>query len=159
MATYPDFGSRSAKLFERALKVMPGGSTRVMTFFPPYPIYAAKAEGFTVTDVDGNAYLDFVNNYTVQIHGHSHPQIVAAIRRQAERAICFTLPTELEIELAELFAQRTPSLERMRFTNSGTEAVMNAIKAARAYTGRPKIAKCEGVYHGSYDYAEASLDS
>ncbi len=159
MATYPDFGSRSAKLFERALQVMPGGSTRVMTFFPPYPIYAAKASGYTVTDVDGNTYLDFVNNYTVQIHGHSHPEIVAAIRRQAERAICFTLPTELEIELAELFAQRTPSLERMRFTNSGTEAVMNAIKAARAYTGRPKIAKCEGVYHGSYDYAEASLDS
>lgn len=158
MSRYPDFRSRSAKLYERACAVMPGGSTRVQTFFRPYPIYAASATGCTVTDVDGNEYVDFVNNYTVQIHGHGHPEIVAAIQRQAERAISLTLPTEAEIELSELFCARTPGIERIRYTNSGTEAVMNAIKAARAYTGRPKIAKCEGVYHGSYDYAEASLD-
>lgn len=158
MATYPDFDSASAKLYERACRVMPGGSTRVQTFFAPYPIYAARAEDCTVTDADGKEYIDFVNNYTVQIHGHCHPEIVAAIQRQAAKGLCFTLPTETEIELAELFCARTPAIERIRFTNSGTEAVMNAIKAARAYTGRPKIAKCEGVYHGSYDYAEASLD-
>ncbi|MEE9300824.1 MAG: aspartate aminotransferase family protein [Alphaproteobacteria bacterium] len=157
-ATYPDFSSKSAALYERARRVMPGGSTRVQTFFNPYPVFAARAEGCRVIDVDGAARIDFVNNYTVQIHGHSHPKIVEAVKKQAEQAMCFTLPTETEIELAEIFCERTASIERVRFANSGTEAVMNAIKAARAHTGRPKIAKCEGVYHGSYDYAEASLD-
>lgn len=157
--TFPDLNSNSARLWQRACDVLPGGSTRVQTFFHPYPTYVASAEGCRVTDIDGVSRIDFIGGYTVQIHGHSHPEIVASVRAQAEKVISLTLPTELEIELAEIFCQRTESIERVRFANSGSEAVMNAIKAARAYTGRPKIAKCEGVYHGSYDYAEVSLDS
>lgn len=156
--SFPDFDSNSAQLWKRACDALPGGSTRVQTFFHPYPTYIDSAQGCRVTDIDGVSRIDFVGGYTVQVHGHSHPEIVAAVRRQAEKVISLSLPTELEVELAEIFCQRTESIERVRFANSGSEAVMNAIKAARAYTGRPKIAKCEGVYHGSYDYAEVSLD-
>ncbi len=159
MASYPDTNSRSAALYARAKARIPAGGSRALTFVAPYPVYAERASGCIVTDVDGTERLDFIANYTVQIHGHGHPAIVAAIQAQAERGICFTLPTELEVELAELICARAPAFEQIRFTNSGTEAVMVAMKAARAYTGRPKIAKCEGVYHGGYDYAEVSLDS
>lgn len=159
MAHYPDMTSASARLYERAKRSIPAGGSRALTFVQPYPVYAACAQGCVVTDADGVERLDFIANYTVQIHGHGHPAIVAAVKAQAERGICFTLPTEREIELAELICARSPAFEQIRFTNSGTEAVMVAMKAARAHTGRPKIAKCEGVYHGGYDYAEVSLDA
>jgi glutamate-1-semialdehyde 2,1-aminomutase len=124
----------------------------------PYPIYAARGKGCRVFDVDGNEYIDCINNFTSLIHGHAHPRLIEAATRQLALGSAFGMPTESEIELAELLASRLPSVERVRFTNSGTEAVMMALKAARAFTGRPKIAKCEGAYHGSYDYAEVSLD-
>jgi glutamate-1-semialdehyde 2,1-aminomutase len=124
----------------------------------PYPIYAARGEGCRVWDVDGNEFIDCINNFTSLIHGHAHPILVEAATRQLALGAAFGLPTESEIELAELLASRLPSVDQLRFTNSGTEAVMMALKAARAFTGRPKIAKCEGAYHGSYDYAEVSLD-
>ena len=155
---YPDPQSRSAALGARARAVFPGGGTRGLTQLSPYPIYAQEAQGCRVTDVDGTERIDFINNYTVQLFGHSHPAIVEAVVKQAERFMSLTLATESEIELAELICGRAPSLQQIRFTNTGTEAVMHAIKGARAFTGRPKIAKCEGVYHGAYDYAEASLD-
>jgi len=154
---YPDPESQSAKLHRRAQAVMPGGNTRNTVFFSPYPIYAASGQGARVTDVDGRTYLDFINNASASIHGHSHPEIVEAIRSQAGRLISVGLPTELELQLAEALAARLPSLEQLRFCNSGSEAVMFALKAARAYTGRPKIAKVEGAYHGAYDPAEASM--
>ena len=156
--TYPDPHSRSAALGARARAVFPGGGTRGLTQLAPYPIYAREARGCRVTDVDGVERIDFINNYTVQLFGHSHPAIVEAVVKQAERFMSLTLATESEIELAERICGRAPSLQNIRFTNTGTEAVMHAIKGARAFTGRPKIAKCEGVYHGAYDYAEASLD-
>ena len=156
--TYPDPHSRSAALGARARAVFPGGGTRGLTQLAPYPIYAQDAQGCRVTDVDGVERIDFINNYTVQLFGHSHPAIVEAVVRQAERFMSLTLATESEIELAEQICGRAPSLQHIRFTNTGTEAVMHAIKGARAFTGRPKIAKCEGVYHGAYDYVEASLD-
>ncbi|MDA0230534.1 MAG: aspartate aminotransferase family protein [Proteobacteria bacterium] len=156
---YPDLTSRSAELSRRATNVYPGGTTRGQTYYAPYPIYAAHAEGCRVTDVDGVTRIDFLNNYTVQLFGHSHPDIVAAVQAQAARGMCFTMPSELDIELAEMVLARAASFDHLRFTNTGTEAVMHAIKGARAYTGKPKIAKCEGVYHGAYDYAEVSLDS
>src|SRR5204863_9664310 len=109
-------------------------------------------------DVDGNEYIDCINNFTSLIHGHAHPALVEAAKRQLALGTAFGLPTESEIDLAELLASRLPSVDQVRFANSGTEAVMMALKAARAHTGRPKIAKCEGAYHGSYDYAEVSLD-
>lgn len=153
-----DSQSRSAELFERAKRVMPGGNTRTTVFRSPHPAYARSGRGCRVTDVDGVERIDFINNYTSLIHGHAHPRIVEAVTKQLQEGTAFAFPTESEIELAELLCARQPAFERIRFTNSGTEAVMTAIKAARAYTGRPKIAKCEGAYHGAYDYVEVSLD-
>ena len=155
---YPDPNSHSQKLYNRALSSLPGGNTRTTVFMKPYPIYAARGEGCRVFDVDGNEYIDCINNFTALIHGHAHPALVAAATKQLALGSAFGLPTESEVDLAELLAARLPSVEQVRFTNSGTEAVMMALKAARAFTGRPKIAKCEGAYHGSYDYAEVSLD-
>jgi len=149
----------SAALFERARAVMPGGSTRATLFVPPFPPYAATGKGTQLTDLDGNTYTDFANNFFSLIHGHCHSEIVAAIIDQAQRGLCFSLPTEVEVALAEGIVQRSPVFERVRFANTGTEAVMTAIRAARAFTGRPKIGKVEGGYHGFYDHAEVSLDS
>ena len=157
--SYPDPTSRSAELSRRAKNVYPGGTTRGQTYYAPYPVYVAHADGCRVTDVDGIERIDFLNNYTVQLFGHSHPDIVVAVQAQAARGMCFTMPSELDIELAEMIIARSPAFDHLRFTNTGTEAVMHAVKGARAYTGKPKIAKCEGVYHGAYDYAEVSLDS
>ena len=152
-------GSRSAALWARAQGVMPGGNTRTTVYMTPYPPYAASGEGCWITDVEGDRRLDCLNNYTALIHGHAHPAIVEAATRRLARGASFPLPTPEEIELAAVLTERLPSAERVRFTNSGSEAVMMAIKGARAYTGRPKIAKFEGAYHGSYDYAEVSLSS
>jgi glutamate-1-semialdehyde 2,1-aminomutase len=135
---------------------MPGGNSRHTVYFPPYPIYAAKGEGARVTDVDGVTRLDFINNYSSLIHGHCHPDITAAIARQAGQLTAISLPTEVEIELAEILCERMPSVDQLRFANSGTEGVMMAIKTARAYTGRRIIAKIEGAYHGSDDTAAVS---
>ncbi|MDI3340890.1 MAG: aspartate aminotransferase family protein [Sphaerobacter sp.] len=149
-------GSASAELFARARRVLPGGNTRTTVFAPPYPPYAARGRGAVIVDAEGEARLDFVNNYTALIHGHADPDINAAVTRQLADGVAFAMPTEHEVALAELLTERVPGLEQVRFTNSGTEAVMMAIKAARAYTGRPRIAKFDGCYHGSYDFAEVS---
>src|SRR5258708_9519528 len=145
-------------MYDRALASLPGGNTRTTVFMKPYPIYAARGEGCFVWDLDGNVYIDCINNFTSQIHGHAHPVLIKAATTQLAMGSAFGLPTESEVDLAELLAARLRSVDQVRFANSGTEAVMMALKAARAHTGRPKIAKCEGAYHGSYDYAEVSLD-
>ena len=157
--TYPDPDSRSAALYRRASRVLAGGSTRLTTFFPPYPVYAVSGSGSRVTDADGVERVDCLNNYMTLIHGHAHPDVVEAITEQVRRGTCFAMPTEREIELAEILADRVESVETMRFCNSGSEAVLVAIKAARAHTGRPMVAKCEGAYHGCYDPVEVSLSS
>ncbi|MDE2463834.1 MAG: aspartate aminotransferase family protein [Alphaproteobacteria bacterium] len=154
---YPDPQSQSAALYERALKVLPGGNSRHTVFFPPYPIYAVRAKGARIWDADGVERLDFIANYSALIHGHNHPEIVAAIQRQAEQLTAISLPTREEIALAEIITSRIPAVEQVRFCNSGTEAVMMALRAARAYTGRPKIAKIEGAYHGSSETASVSV--
>ncbi|HKJ00225.1 MAG TPA: aspartate aminotransferase family protein [bacterium] len=156
MAAVPQ--SASARLYERARKVMPGGNSRTTVFTAPHPLYAQSGKGCRLTDVDGVERIDFINNYTALIHGHLHPAIMEAVQQQLALGTCFANPTESEIALAEELCARVPAFEQVRFANSGTEAVMNAIKAARAYTGSPKIAKCEGLYHGSYDPVETSLD-
>ena len=150
-------GSRSAELFERARRYLPGGNTRTTVFAAPHPFYVRAGEGCRLTDVEGQTRLDFLNNYTSLLHGHAHPDVVAAAQAQVTRGTAFAGPTEFEVDLAELLATRVPAIERIRFTNSGTEAVMMAIKAARGYTGRPKVAKFEGCYHGTYDPAEVSV--
>jgi glutamate-1-semialdehyde 2,1-aminomutase len=109
-------------------------------------------------DEDGQERIDFVNNLTSLIVGHAHPQVVEAVVAQVRKGSAFAWPTESEVQLAEILTSRVESVETVRFTNSGTEAVMNAVKAARAFTGRPKIAKFEGCYHGAYDYVEVSMD-
>ena len=156
---YPDPSSRSARIFERACDVMPGGNSRETVYFPPYPVYAVRGKGARVVDADGVERIDFVNSFSSGIHGHAHPAIVDAVRQQAERLVCVALPTELEVELAEILCERVPAFDRLRFCNSGTEAVMLSIKAARAYTGKPVIAKIEGAYHGTYDVAETSQNA
>lgn len=148
----------SQALYDRAVKVMPGGNTRTTVYMKPHPFYASHGKGCRLTDAEGVERIDFTNNYNSLIHGHAHPAINVAVRDQIERGSAFPMATELEIRLAELLCERIASFDQVRFCNSGSEAVMMALKAARAHTGKPKIAKCEGSYHGSYDFAEVSLD-
>ncbi len=159
MPQWPDPDTRSRHLYDRALKVFPGGITRVAPWQPPYPVYARSCQGAWVTDVDGNRIFDLVNNFASLIHGHAHPAIAEAVTAQLAHGTACTMPTEHEVALAELLCERVPSFDKIRFCNSGTEAVMMAIKAARAHTGRPALAKVEGAYHGTYDHVEVSLDS
>lgn len=149
----------SERLFDRAKSVMPGGTTRFTVQRSPTPIYMSDGEGAWLTDVDGNRYLDFNNNYTTLIHGHAFGPVVEAVSRQLRSGTCFANPTEHEIALSEILCARAPSAEKLRYVNTGTEAVMFALKAARAFTGRTKIAKLEGAYHGAYDWAEVSESS
>lgn len=148
--------NKELTLYERALKVLPGGISRNAIFRKPHPHYVASASGCYVEDVYGKKRIDFVNNMASLIHGHAHPAIVEAVSEQIRRGTAFALGTEAEIRHAELLTSRVPGFEKIRFVNSGTEAVMTMIRVARAYTGRYKVAKAEGAYHGSYDYAEIS---
>ncbi|MDE2993693.1 MAG: aminotransferase class III-fold pyridoxal phosphate-dependent enzyme, partial [Chloroflexota bacterium] len=145
---------RSRVLHERAQAWLPGGETRTGTAFAPYPTYMDRGEGNYLYDVDGSRLLDFTNNSTSLIHGHAHSALVRAIREQAARGTGWHAPHELQARLARLLCERVPSLERVRFCNSGTEANMNAIKAARAFTGRDRIVKTDSAYHGSYEGVE-----
>jgi glutamate-1-semialdehyde 2,1-aminomutase len=155
---YLEPDSRSAELWARARAVMPGGNSRTTVFTSPHPAYAASGQGATVTDVDGQQRLDFVNNYTSLIHGHAHPRIVEAVIRQLSLGTAMSFPTETEVRLAEVLVERVDSIDQVRFTNSGTEAVMMAVQAARAFTGRPRVARFEGCYHGAYaDHAGDDL--
>ena len=151
--------SRSEALYARALKCLPGGVSRNAVLRRPHPFYAVRGEGCRVWDIEGVERLDFDNNMASLIHGHAHPEIVAAVSEQIKKGTAFTLATEQEVVYAELMVQRSQSFEKIRFVNSGTEAVMACLKAARAFTGRPMIAKAEGAYHGLYDYAEVSQTS
>jgi glutamate-1-semialdehyde 2,1-aminomutase len=155
VAAYRARTPRSAAMFERAAAALPGGSTRTTIYSAPYPPYMTHGRGLSTWDVDGNEYRDFLGNYTSLILGHAHPEVVAAVEAQVRRGSAFAAPTETEIELAEELRRRLPSVELIRFTNSGTEATMFAIRAARAFTGRPLIAKFEGAYHGTHDAAVA----
>jgi glutamate-1-semialdehyde 2,1-aminomutase len=127
-----------------------------VVFRKPHPFYAASASGCYVTDISGVTRVDFANNMASLIHGHAHPALVTAACEQIARGTAYTVGTEAEVRLAQHLCERVSGFGKIRFVNSGTEAVMAVIKAARAFTGRPKIAKAEGGYHGSYDFAEVS---
>jgi glutamate-1-semialdehyde 2,1-aminomutase len=157
-AVYVQRTSGSRALHERARKVLPGGDTRTGTFFAPYPSFIARGAGDRIWDVDGNEYVDFLNNFTALVHGHAHPDVFVAVVEQVGRGTAHAAPVDAQLALAERLQQRIPSLERLRFTNSGTEAVMQALRAARAFTGRPLIVKMEGGYHGTYDATEVAVD-
>ncbi len=148
--------SRSAELYARAQKVLPGGVSRNSIIRAPYPPYVAFGKGCRVTDIDGVTRIDFSNNMASLIHGHAHPEIVRVVNEQMARGSAFMMATEAEVVYAEHLCSRSPSFDMLRFVNSGTEAIMVAIKASRAFTGKYKVAKVEGAYHGGYDYAEVS---
>lgn len=148
--------TRSARTYDRAQRVLPGGVSRNTVLRRPHPLYAERGEGCRVWDVEGVERIDFANNMASLIHGHAFPPVVEAVTEQVRRGTAFTMATEQEVAYAELLVDRSPAFELIRFVNSGTEAVMGCVKAARAFTGRPRIAKVEGAYHGQYDYAEVS---
>lgn len=148
----------SYRLHKEASKYMPGGDTRTATFFLPFPNFIVRGEGAYMYDADGHKLLDFQNNYTSLIHGHGHEPTVEAVQKQIALGSAFTAPFEKQIELSKLLTERFPSIELVRFTNSGTEANMHALRIARAYTGKSKIIKTEGGYHGTTDVFEASVD-
>lgn len=148
---------RSKELNDHARGFLPGGITRTSVYFAPYPPYIERGVGCRIYDADGNERIDFLNNYTSLILGHSPPPVVAAVQAQLVRGSAFAAPTRQEGTLAEIICQRVPSVEQLRFANSGTEAAMFAMRVARAFTGRRKIAKAEGGFHGTSDHASVSV--
>jgi glutamate-1-semialdehyde 2,1-aminomutase len=157
LAVYQHANPKSAARFAAAQQVLAGGNSRLTAYFAPFPFYVDRAEGCTLIDIDGNARLDFYNNATSLILGHANPQVTAALVAQAEKGTAYANPTEPEVELAALLVAQIPSIDRLRFTNSGTEGVALALQAARAFTGKPKIAKIEGAYHGTSDAVSISV--
>ena len=151
--------SISRRLYQRAQRVMPGGNSRHSIALAPYPVYAGHGRGSRIVDGEGEERIDFLNNFTSLILGHADAQVTNAVQKQLELGTAFTLPTQVDVELAELLVERVPYIDQIRFCNSGSEAVMMAVKAARAFTGRSKIAKFEGAYHGIYDYVQVSEGS
>ncbi|HUI40733.1 MAG TPA: aspartate aminotransferase family protein [Terriglobia bacterium] len=146
--------ARSRQLFDRALKVLvEGGSSpsRGPANYGPYPLFIERGAGARLWDADGNTYVDWMMAYGALPLGHAHPRIVEAITEAATGGTLFAAATGIEIEVAEMIQQMVPGAERVRFANTGTEAVMAALRLARGFTGRPKIIKFEGHYHGWYD--------
>lgn len=145
---------RSKKLFEEAKRYIPGGVNSPVRAFKSVggtPLFISKAKGSKIYDADGNEYIDYVGSWGPMILGHAHPNVIRALRDAAEKGTSYGAPTELEIEMAKLVVEAVPSIEKVRFVSSGTEAVMSAIRLARGYTGREKIVKFEGCYHGHSD--------
>src|SRR4051812_24809138 len=146
--------NRSSQLFARAERVIPGGVNSPVRAFRAVgrePLFIREAEGATVTDADGNRFIDYVGSWGPMLMGHAHPAIIEAVRDAASRGTSFGAPTEIEIDLAEEIARVMPSIEKVRLVSSGTEATMSAIRVARGYTGRDLIVKYEGCYHGHVD--------
>ncbi len=145
---------RSEKLFEKAKRLIPGGvnsPVRAFRSVEASPLFIARASGSKVYDADGHEYIDYVSSWGPMILGHAHPAVVRAISRAARKGTSYGAPTEMEIRMAEMIRRAIPSIEMVRMVSSGTEAVMSAIRLARGYTGREKIIKFEGCYHGHAD--------
>ena len=146
--------TKSHRLFEQAKNVIPGGVNSPVRAFKAvggHPIFMQSAKGAYLFDVDGNAYVDMINSWGPMILGHARVEIIDSVREALDNSFSFGAPTEKEVEMAELICQMVPSIEKVRMVNSGTEATMSAIRLARGYTGRSKIVKFEGCYHGHGD--------
>ena len=146
--------TRSRKLFRAAMNVIPGGVNSPVRAFRSVggtPLFIAKAKGATVTDVDGNTFIDYVSSWGPMILGHAHPAVVAAVRAAAAKGTSYGAPTEGEVRLATMIRNAFPSMEKVRLVSSGTEAAMSAVRLARGFAGRDKIVKFEGCYHGHAD--------
>ena len=154
---YLETTPRSREMWEEAKRYLPGGDTRNSIFWAPYPVYIQDGSGCHAVDLDGTDRLDFIGNMTSLPLGNAYPPVVKAVQEQAARGLVYNAPNEHQVRLARLLCRRVPSVELVRFTNSGTEATLNAVRAARAFTGRTKIAKCEGGYHGTHDVVSVSV--
>jgi len=159
VARYREKTSRSEKHFREAQRWLPGGETRRASFFSPYPIFMESGQGCYVFDCDGNQYFDLQNNYTSMIHGHVHPQINQAAREQMEKGVCLGSAAEVQYRHAEHICRRIPSVDMVRYNNSGTEATMFAMRLARAFSGKERLLKMDGGYHGQHDYAQVNIFS
>lgn len=146
----------SKKAFEEACKYIAGGETRSVSMYYPFPLTIANGKGCRITDVDGHQYIDFINNYTSLLHGHAHPLLTEAIKEAAQKGTAAPAGIAEQVELARMICERVPSCECVRFCNSGTEATLFAVRAARAYTGKDGIVKAIGGYHGTSDQFEYS---
>lgn len=155
-ATYRAMTPGSEAIFRQAQDALPGGDSRNSTYYKPYPVVIDNAYGTTVEDVDGNRYFDAINCASTMILGYGHPAVLDAVNGQVARGTAYGAANRHAPELAGILKDRIPSIEKLRFTNSGTEAVMMCVRAARASTGRPKILKMTGSYHGSHDDFEVS---
>jgi len=143
---------KSKNLFEKARKLMPGGVNSPVRAFEPFPFFTSYAKGSKLFDVDDNYYLDYCLAYGPLILGHAHPKVMEAVKDQLSKGVIYGTPSELEVKMAETLSNLYESMEMSRLVNSGTEATMHAIRAARGYTKRDKIIKFEGCYHGAHDY-------
>jgi len=151
--------AKSAERFAEAQKHLPGGVTGNVKFYTPYPVYASRAKGSHLWDLDGNEYIDYMLCFGPLILGHAHPRVVEAVRRQlaSDGSQTFGAPHELEMRMAERLKRIFPFADLVRFTNSGLEATLHALRTAKGYRRRQKVAKFEGAYHGSYDEMLVSL--
>jgi glutamate-1-semialdehyde 2,1-aminomutase len=157
LETYLSRTTTSRRLHEQARRVMPGGDTRTSAYWAPYPLFIERGLGCRLWDADGNAYVDFVNNYTSLILGHAHPAVLETVGRELARGTAYAAPVVPQIELASMLVDRVPSVDSVRFCNSGTEATLYALRAARAFTGRERFIKIEGGFHGTHDAVEVSV--
>ena len=148
---------RSAAMGPRARKVMPAGDTRAAGYHSPYPLTLTEAHGVTLTDLDGNDYIDLSNNFTSLLHGHAYPPIVEAVSKVIGAGTAWPARNNSQVELAELICDRVPSVELVRFCNSGSEANMLALHVARTHTGRHKVLMAKFGYHGSHEAFEAGF--
>ena len=149
---YIDKRPASLAEFDNATRFMPGGNTRTVLFYEPFPLRAARGEGAELIDVDGHRYINLLGEYTAGLFGHTHPVIRAALERALDGGVNLGAHNVHESQLAELVCARFPSMERVRFTNSGTEANLMAISSARVHTGREKVLVFDGGYHGGLLY-------
>ena len=147
---------RSCEAFEAGRHFL-AGPAKGAYYHPPYPLTLSKGQGCKIWDVDGREYVDFANHHTVQVLGHNHPAIMAAVERQLQNGIALGSATGIETEIASEMCRRVDTVERIRFVNSGTEATLHAIRLARGFSRKPVIAKFEGGYHGSHDAVEVSV--
>ena len=154
---YTERTPRSREQHEVAARFLPGGVTRNLGYFSPYPLYMERGEGCYLYDDDGNAYIDHLNAYSTMIHGHADPDVVRASQEQLGKGTCLSAAFSNITKLACLLCDRIPAMDLIRFANSGTEATLFAIRAARAFTRKDMFLKIEGGWHGAHDFVEVSV--
>ena len=157
LSRYLELTPKSKARWQEAAEYLPGGDSRNSIFWEPYPIFVTSASGCHITDADGVDRLDFINTMTTLILGHANQPVMDAVKEQLDRGAVYNAPNENQTRLAKLLCDRIPSFDLVRFTNSGTEATLNTIRAARAFTGKNKFAKVEGGYHGTHDAVTVSV--